>query len=76
MRFLFLKLFIIFFLGSGSGSGLHKSMTRLPSVTSSVTNITNQPRSKISCSGVTVTTNNSSSPSVLLLLLLNSILVR
>lgn len=44
---------------SGSGSGLHKSMTRLPSANNSVTTITNHPKSKISCSGVTVTTNHS-----------------
>ncbi|KAL1138058.1 hypothetical protein AAG570_009753 [Ranatra chinensis] len=51
------------FTTSGSGSGLHKSMTRLSSVNSSVTTITNQPRGRVSCSGVTVTTTNSPSTS-------------
>uniref|UniRef100_A0A0A9WRW1 Protein melted n=1 Tax=Lygus hesperus TaxID=30085 RepID=A0A0A9WRW1_LYGHE len=52
---------------SGSGSGLHKSMTRLPLINSSVTTITrssDQPRSKISSGGVTVTTNHSPTTSV------------
>lgn len=45
---------------SGSGSGLHKSMTRLSSTNNSVTTITSQPRGKVSCGGVTVTTTNNS----------------
>ncbi|CAH1397437.1 unnamed protein product [Nezara viridula] len=45
---------------SGSGSGLHKSMTRLSSTNNSVTTITSQPRGKVTCGGVTVTTTNNS----------------
>lgn len=44
---------------SGSGSGLHKSMTRLPSANNSVTTINSQPKGKVSSGGVTVTTNHS-----------------